>query len=68
MASDSLLTEVTALPYAARFKSLREAGLEARTESESRQSSMHGSAAIGRNGFIACNPARAAAMRHDFAG
>ena len=28
MASDSLLTEVTALPYAARFKSLREAGLD----------------------------------------
>ncbi len=34
MARVSLLTEVTALPYAARFKSLREAGLEARTKSE----------------------------------
>jgi hypothetical protein len=32
MARNSLLTEVTALPHAARFKSLHEAGLEARTE------------------------------------
>ncbi len=68
MARNSLLTEVTALPHAARFKSLHNAGLEALTKPKTAASLIHGNAVTGRNGFIVCNLVRVVAMRHDCGG